>query len=199
MKIRKMHFSLSEKVKRSKPLNERLIRKMTILRTPDSTLKGNLTNAIIVITKDTKLLIAGREKLLKESLECETCILGKQVRTRFPKFSENRYEKLLEQIHSDVCGPMRINSFGGARYFVTFIDEKSRWVEVRFLKNKSDVKSEFLKFKSYVETQQEKKIKILRTDNGLEYCGKEFTNALEQAGIRITKENLIRNQENASS
>ena len=121
---------------------------------------GHLNEANLnkLITK--KMVHGFPQKLLKESLECETYVLGKQVCTPFPKFSENRCEKLLERIHYDVCVPMRINSIGGARYFVTFIDEKSRWVEVRFLKNKSDVKSEFLKFKAYLETQQDRKIKI---------------------------------------
>lgn len=122
-------------------------------------------------------------KLPKEPLVCEICILGKQVRTPFPKSSENKSENVLDRIHSDVCGPMRILSIGGAKYFVTFIDEKSRWVEVRFLKSKGDVKQEFLKFKANVETQQERKVKVLRTDNGLEYCGKEFTETLDLVGI----------------
>ena len=40
-------------------------------------------------------------------------------------------------IQSDLCSPMRIESAGRARYFITFIDNKSRWCDERFLKRKS--------------------------------------------------------------
>lgn len=40
---------------------------------------------------------------------------------------------------TDVCGPMRHQSFGKKNYFVTFNDDKSRWCEVYFTAYKSDV------------------------------------------------------------
>lgn len=131
-----------------------------------------------------KNMVEGISQKIQGNLTCEICILGKQTASPFPKASNTKSEALLELIHSDVCGPMRVPSIGGSRYFVTFIDEKSRWVEVRFLKAKSDVKPEFLKFKAFVETQKGKKVKILRTDNGLEYCGSEFTEILEEMGLK---------------
>lgn len=115
---------------------------------------------------------------------CETCILGKQSAKPFPQISLTRSNKPLELIHSDVCGPMRTKSIGGSTFFATFIDDKSRYVEVFFLKAKSDVKKSFLNFKALAENQTECKIKTLRTDNGLEYCGTEFTEEIERAGIR---------------
>lgn len=90
---------------------------------------------------------------------------------------------MLELVHSDVCDPMRTKSIGGAAYFATFIDDTSRWVDVYFLKSKSDVKEAFLKYKALIENQTECRIKALRTDNGFEYCGPEFTKE-EEAGIR---------------
>lgn len=89
---------------------------------------------------------------------CETCVLGKQSATPFPQKSLTKSENILELIYSDVCGPMRVQSIGGATYFVTFIDDKSRYVEVFFLKAKSEVKKLFLKFKNCAENQAERKI-----------------------------------------
>jgi len=60
-----------------------------------------------------------------ETFACEICIRGKMTRTPFPK-SEPRDSKVLEIIHSDVYGPMRVESKGKARYIVTFIDDYSR-------------------------------------------------------------------------
>jgi hypothetical protein len=56
----------------------------------------------------------------RDSIEC---LQGKMVRTPFPKRSD-RTSELLELIHSDVCGPMRVESMSKARYFMeAFISE----------------------------------------------------------------------------
>jgi hypothetical protein len=60
---------------------------------------------------------------------------------------------------------------GGAKYFVTFIDNFSRKVWVYVLKTKDQVLSVFKQFQVSVERETEKKIKYLRTDNGGEYIG----------------------------
>ena len=107
-----------------------------------------------------------------------------QVQKPFANNSESRNYKILDLIHSDVCGPIRKESIGGNRYFVTFIDEKSGFVEVYFLKTKNQVKDCFLDYKAYNENQKNKKIKILRTDNGLEYWGGDFEQFLKNSGIK---------------
>ena len=50
---------------------------------------------------------------------------------------------------------------------LTFIDDFSRKVWVYFLKYKSDVFSSFKQWKTMIENQTGKKVKWLRTDNGL--------------------------------
>jgi len=54
----------------------------------------------------------------------------------FPKESITKSNELLELVHADVCGPFRVSSLGGSRYFVTFIDDKSRRIFVYFIRNK---------------------------------------------------------------
>lgn len=57
---------------------------------------------------------------------CEGCVYGKQSRNTFPINKSWRASTCLELIHVDVCGPMSIESFGGSRYFLLFIDDYSR-------------------------------------------------------------------------
>ena len=57
---------------------------------------------------------------------CSGCVLGKTQRTAIPKKSSSRPTELLQLVHSDVNGPMEVQSLGGSRYFVTFIDDFSR-------------------------------------------------------------------------
>jgi hypothetical protein len=51
-------------------------------------------------------------------------------------------------------------------YYVSFIDEFSRKTWIYFLRKKSDVFDRFKEFKVVVENQTEKRIKVLRIDNG---------------------------------
>ena len=74
-------------------------------------------------------------KSMPNSVECVTCAKSKICVKPF-QVSQNRSDELLKIIHSDVCGPVRSNSFGGAHYFVTFIDDYSRYITVYFLKIK---------------------------------------------------------------
>ena len=83
-----------------------------------------------------------------ENFNCEVCIMVKQTQNLFPKDHVNHTKNKLDLIHSDVCSPMRTQSIGQKKYFATFIDEKSNWTEVYFLKNKCDVKSAFQDFKA---------------------------------------------------
>ena len=71
----------------------------------------------------------------KEESSCEACIMGKMQKISCPKESQHRATKLLEVIHSDVCGPMQVDSVGGSRYLLTFTDDFSRYKTVYFLKN----------------------------------------------------------------
>lgn len=114
---------------------------------------------------------------------CIPCLEGKHARSPFPK-EGSRASSLLELVHSDLCGPMENASLGGARYFLTFVDDFSRKVFVYILKSKSAVKDVFTEFKAMAENQLDKKIKIIRTDNGLEYCNNELESHLRRAGIR---------------
>ncbi|GBL98972.1 Retrovirus-related Pol polyprotein from transposon TNT 1-94 [Araneus ventricosus] len=116
--------------------------------------------------------------------DCKVCIQGKQTATPFSKEPRNRSSQLLSVIHSDLCGPMRVESIGKSFYFATFIDDCSRFVHVYFLRSKDEVKSAFLEFKAYIENKLNCKIKTLRTDQGLEYVGPNFDHYLVKNGIK---------------
>lgn len=119
----------------------------------------------------------------ERNVTCSTCLQGKQTRQPF-KHTGTRASSLLEVIHSDVCGPMEEKSLGGARYYVTFIDDYSRKVFVYHIHSKSQVLDCFKEFKKLVETQLQTKIKILRSDNGKEYVNEAFDKFCKESGIK---------------
>lgn len=94
-----------------------------------------------------KEIVHGLDFDSKESIGlCEVCIKGKQTQRSFPQREEVKTSSTLEIIHTDICGPMRVSSKGGAKYFITFIDDKSRWCEI-FLEKKSEALNAFKHFK----------------------------------------------------
>lgn len=77
-------------------------------------------------------------KDFRGKIDCDTCFQGKITEFNFSQRS-NRKSTILELLHTDVCCPMRTQSIGKAKYFIEYIDDHTRWSEVRFIQEKSDV------------------------------------------------------------
>ncbi|KAL0641599.1 hypothetical protein Bca4012_102628 [Brassica carinata] len=113
--------------------------------------------------------------------ECEACILGKHCKTVF-KNSTTIYEKCFDLVHSDVWTAPCL-SRDSYKYFVTFIDEKSKYTWLTLIQTKDRVLDAFRNFQIYVTNHYHAKIKILRSDNGGEYTSNAFKQHLSQYGI----------------
>ena len=111
----------------------------------------------------------------EQSDVCRGCALGEHTKTAFPS-SDSRSARILDLIHSNLCGPMSSVSLRGYEYYVTFIDDHSKKTWIYFLKRKKseEVLQRFQEFKSLVENQIGRKIRVLRSDNRGEYTSKEF-------------------------
>lgn len=104
--------------------------------------------------------------------------------------------KKMELIHTDLCGPMRVCSNGGSKYFITFTDDRSRWTEIRFIKHKNEALKEFQAFKAFVEKQHGAQIKAVQSDNGLEFVNREFDDYLKSQGIQHRLSTLYTPEQN---
>jgi transposase InsO family protein len=111
--------------------------------------------------------------------DCVECFKGKITNLR--KKTAYRSRNLLELIHTDICGPFRHQTICGNVYFITFIDDFSRYCYVYLLSEKSQALKAFQVFKLEVENQLEKKIKTVRSDRGGEFYGK-YTESGQQKG-----------------
>ena len=96
---------------------------------------------------------------------CEFCLLGKMTKLPF-KGKGQRAAETLELIHSDVCGPISVTARGGFSYFITFIDDHSRYGYVYLMRYKSEAFEKFKDFKDEIENKLNKSIKSLRSDRG---------------------------------
>lgn len=113
---------------------------------------------------------------------CGSCAEGKQHKLSFQQSQTVKAKKSGTYIHSDVCGPMSVQSPTGSRYYINFKDEFSGYRQVYFMKKKSEALDKFKLFEIQVFNDTGTHIQHLRTDNGTEYVIKDF------------KEHLLRNK-----
>ena len=99
---------------------------------------------------------------------CTHCLVGKQHRVAFQRSPPHRRSHVLDLVHTDVCS-MIDKSFGGALYFVSFIDDHSKKIWAICLKSKDQVFDVFKDFHAKVERETGKKLKCVRADNTGEY------------------------------
>ena len=62
-----------------------------------------------------------------------------------------RAEELLGLIHSDVCRPFATQARGGYEYYVTFIDDYSRYGYIYLMCRKSETFEKFKEFRAVAE------------------------------------------------
>ena len=122
---------------------------------------------------------------------CEPCLAGKQHRGPIPKLATHRATKPLQLIHSDVH-ELPVQNRAGHKYWVTFIDDYSRFWVVKQLSHKSGVFQAFKEFKALVEKLLGCKIMALRDDKGGEYVSREFEAFLAAEGI--ARQHTVRNE-----
>src|SRR6476660_8572640 len=102
--------------------------------------------------------------------ECQICPKSKMSRKKFSKKKLSQATNVGDAIHSDLCGPLP-SSLGNNSYFVTYIDEKSDYLIVKLLKEKSDNFEALKKVREEIKTQAGVRMKRLISDGGGEYIG----------------------------
>jgi transposase InsO family protein len=131
-----------------------------------------------------KNMVRGLPKIEESNHVCSDCLIGKQHRESIPKSTNWKSSKILELIHSDICGPITPASNGNRRYILTFIDDFSRKTWAYILIEKSGALECFKKFRSMVEKESEQVICCLRTDRGGEFNSLDFRKYCEDNGIK---------------
>jgi len=89
---------------------------------------------------------------------------GKSLRAKEP----------LELVHTDLCSCLNVKARGGYEYFISFVDDYSRYGYVYLIHHKSKTFEKFKKYKAEVENLLGKTIKTLRSDRGGEYMDLRF-------------------------
>ena len=89
---------------------------------------------------------------------------------------------MLECIHSDIWGPYSIPTINGHKYFISFIDDFSRYSYVYLIREKYEALDVFKIYQVEVENQLNRQIKSVIFDRGGEYYGR-FTESGQHLGV----------------
>jgi hypothetical protein len=120
---------------------------------------------------------------------CVPCVHGKHQRNLFPHQASHRSTTLLGRIHSNLH-QVPVPTHSGFRYWVTFIDDYSRWCTIVLLRKKSDTLAAFKTYKVFVEKQTGRQITCLNDDKGGEFIGNEWDVYMQAEGIK--REHTVR-------
>lgn len=97
------------------------------------------------------------------------------------KLSRSHALHPLNLVHTDLWGLSPINCISGHKYYISFLDDYSRYVWLFPLKAKSEADHAFVQFKNFVEKQFDRKSKVLQSDGGAEF--NSFNNITQREGI----------------
>ena len=110
--------------------------------------------------------------------KCPACMAGKMCRShRGPR--EEHTEIPLHRVSADLCGPFQVIGLQGERYFLLAIDEATKYSAIKVIKSKDKAVAGLLDILNFMEaiSSEERFVKRLRTDRGLEFCNAQLEEA----------------------
>ncbi|CAH9077265.1 unnamed protein product [Cuscuta europaea] len=119
------------------------------------------------------------------SHDCVSCKLGKSHRIPFQDVIHN-FIASLQLIHSYVWQSPILSNLE-FKYYVSFIDDFSRFTWVYPMHKKSEVFTHFCNFQNLVENLFDCKIKCFQSDGGGEFVNSSFQNHFLKCGILFRK------------
>ncbi|KAJ3532570.1 hypothetical protein NMY22_g7692 [Coprinellus aureogranulatus] len=123
---------------------------------------------------------------------CEACALGKMKKLKFCSPARRETTRPFELVHTDVGGPVTPQDPSGFRYWITFINDFTRYPWVFYMRKKEEAPSIIRMFYSDVEGYFKSRIskfrigegyETLRSDGGGEYVGASIETFLRSKGI----------------
>ncbi|GJT90861.1 putative ribonuclease H-like domain-containing protein [Tanacetum coccineum] len=123
-------------------------------------------------------------KRFENDQTCVACLKGKQHRASCKSKVLNPITKPLFMLHMDLFGLTFVSSLMHKKYCLVVTDDYSRFTWVFFLTTKDET-SEILKnFIKEIENLVDKKVKIIRSDNGTEFKNKVMDDFCREKGIK---------------
>lgn len=144
---------------------------------------GHLSAAKMKTMAEKQLVHDFTPRTRMDTYLCEVCVQAKQHREPFYEGQRSKAKTVLELVYADLCGPFEVQSLGGSKYLLLFVDDFSRFMHAYFLRGKDESVKKFIDHVNLSECQTGKKVRRLRTDNGGEFKGGAFGQECLKRGI----------------
>nr|GEW08390.1 ribonuclease H-like domain, reverse transcriptase, RNA-dependent DNA polymerase [Tanacetum cinerariifolium] len=115
-----------------------------------------------------KNLVEGIPRINHAGHICDACLLGKHSRTPFLNQAKFRSKNPLDLVYGDLCGPISPATHLGKKLIFLLVDDCTRFMWAYFLTSKDQAFSTFKKFRQQIEIKMRMKLRMLRTDRGVE-------------------------------
>nr|GEY56039.1 hypothetical protein [Tanacetum cinerariifolium] len=121
-------------------------------------------------------------KFVKDHL-CSSCELRKAKRKSFQTKTTPSSKRRLQLLHTDLCGPMRVESINGRKYVLVIVDDYSRYTWTHFLRSKDKTPEVLIDFLRLVQRGLHAQVRIVRTDKGTKFLNKTLHAYFASEGI----------------
>nr|GEV07769.1 retrovirus-related Pol polyprotein from transposon TNT 1-94 [Tanacetum cinerariifolium] len=139
-------------------------------------------DTINLLSKNDIVIGLPKLKFVKDHL-CSSCELRKAKRKSFQSKTTPSSKRLLQLLHMDLCGPMRISSINGKKYVLVIVDDYSKYTWTHFLWSKDETPEVLTDFLRLVQRGLHAQIRIVRTDKGTEFLNKTLHAYFASEGI----------------
>ncbi|GJW05740.1 putative ribonuclease H-like domain-containing protein [Tanacetum coccineum] len=123
-------------------------------------------------------------KRFENDQTCVACLKGKQHKASCKSKIQNSITQPLFMLHMDLFGPTFVSSLMNKKYCLVVTDDYSRFTWVFFLATKDETSGILKSFITEIENLVDKKVKIIRCDNGTEFKNRVMSEFYEKKGIK---------------
>ncbi|GJS70918.1 putative ribonuclease H-like domain-containing protein [Tanacetum coccineum] len=124
------------------------------------------------------------EKHFENDQTYVACLKGKQHKASCKSKVLNPITKPLFMLHIDLFGPNFMSSLMHKKYCLVVSDDYSRFIWVFFLATKDETREILKNFIKQIENLVDKKVIIIRCDNGTEFKNKVMDDFYKENGIK---------------
>lgn len=127
---------------------------------------------------------------------CLTCPMSKFAKLPY-NISMSHAAAAFDLIHVDTWGPYKVLTRGKYKYFLTIVDDHTRFTWLYLLQFKSDYLSVLESFITYIQNHFSAHVKTLRSDNALEFSTEACKKLYNKMGIVHQTSVAYRPQQNS--
>nr|GEX48662.1 hypothetical protein [Tanacetum cinerariifolium] len=119
-------------------------------------------------------------KRFENDQTCVACLKMKQHKVSVKYKIQNYITQPLFMLHMDLFGPTSVSSIMHKKYYLVNTDDFSRFTWVFFLATKDETSRILKSFITEIENLVDKKVKIIRCDNGIEFKNRVMNEFYEE-------------------